>query len=419
MNCSLSLNRLLYLAFVSASAVTAACAGGFELNEHSARATGMGGAYVATLDEPTVLQVNPAGLSFLQGTSLSLGTTVLMPDYRFVGIAPSTASSKMLSQVLFPPNFYLTYTSRSGFGVGISATVPYLTNSEWDPNWVGARLATSSEVRSVFISPSVAFRMSPRLSLGVGLNLVATRLRFSHRVPLDSAWNDGTGTYQGDTQLDYGVQAGVLFCPGEQWSFGASYKSAVDVQLNGGSATFSDIPPSFTSEYPNANVSIGMKTPNEFHFGVGWRPLNVVHVETDLQYVLWSSFKSLSMAFSDPALRDTALQQNWSNTLCFRFGVELVMSDVTLRGGLVVDQSPVPDPYLSPWLPDANRVSYSVGVGYKVGEGLRMDFAYMYSKFADRTITNSMLEATPGIPFNGTYMAFESVVGLNVTYYWN
>ena len=394
-------------------------AGGFQVDEHSARGTGMGGALVASTGDPTSLSLNPAAISFIEGVHLSLGTTVLLPDYRFSGVAPSTSTSKMLSQVLFPPNVNLTYGSRSGFALGVSVTLPYLSSTSWSQDWVGGRIATASEYRSVFISPGVAVRVSSTLAVGLGVNIVSTHFLLSQRVGLDTSMVDGLATYLGDAKYSYGVQAGVLFRPEANWSFGASYRSKVSADLDGGSVTFADIPAALAAQYPDGQVSMNITTPDEFHFGIGWRPTRAVYLEGNVEYALWSSFESLQLKFASSALRDTMIPEHWNNTVTFRFGVELNVSDVTLRGGFMVDETPVPDQYLRPSLPDADKVGYSVGVGYKIGEGLRMDAAYMYMKFSDRTISNSLVEYSPGQAFNGIYRGFVSVVGLNVTYSWN
>ncbi len=48
-------------------------ANGFAVNEQSAIAAGMGGAFVAQADDPSAVYYNPAGLVQLKGTQISAG----------------------------------------------------------------------------------------------------------------------------------------------------------------------------------------------------------------------------------------------------------------------------------------------------------------------------------------------------------
>ena len=69
-------------------------------------------------------------------------------------------------------------------------------------------------------------------------------------------------------------------------------------------------------------------------------------------------------------------------------------------------------------IPDANREVISVGVGYEVGEGLTLDFAFQSIRYRERTITTSRVLTESGTPFNGTYLLSATVVGLSVSYSW-
>ncbi|HAL87456.1 MAG TPA: aromatic hydrocarbon degradation protein, partial [Deferribacteraceae bacterium] len=52
---------------------SAAFASGFAINEQGAKALGMGGAFAAQADDPTAVYYNPAGITQLEGTQVSLG----------------------------------------------------------------------------------------------------------------------------------------------------------------------------------------------------------------------------------------------------------------------------------------------------------------------------------------------------------
>ena len=58
-------------------------ANGFDIYEQSAKAVGLGGAFIAQADDPSAIFFNPAGIVQLEGTQLSLGVCPIMPTMRF------------------------------------------------------------------------------------------------------------------------------------------------------------------------------------------------------------------------------------------------------------------------------------------------------------------------------------------------
>jgi long-subunit fatty acid transport protein len=62
---------------------------------------------------------------------------------------------------------------------------------------------------------------------------------------------------------------------------------------------------------------------------------------------------------------------------------------------------------MGPELPDADRLNYMVGAGYKVGN-VTIDGAFMYVDKKDRTATNPQ--------FSGTWTGDAWLVGLDVGY---
>ena len=70
----------LALALASIVAPNLAHAGGFEYSAAGTRALGRGGAFMARADDPLALRYNPAGLAFLPGYQLELGSHLAFYD---------------------------------------------------------------------------------------------------------------------------------------------------------------------------------------------------------------------------------------------------------------------------------------------------------------------------------------------------
>lgn len=403
---------------------TAARAGGFQIPEQSARGTGMGGAVLALPGDPTTFHANPAALSFLDGTNFSLGSTILIPDQRFTPVGLDMPQAKMQAQVLFPPNISLSFSPGAGVGVGVCVNFPYEAGTEWNQDWVGSRLATKSDIRVLMVIPSVSVKLSDDCAIGLGLNVSTLRLLYEERIPITIAGAvppapDAFATYEARGNVSYGLQLGILYNANKIWTLGASFRSKVNMDLDQGKISFRDIPPSILGQYADGEFSTSVTVPAQIRGGATYHPFTWITLSGEVQYGLWSEFESVTIRYSNPARPKLYFPQNWNNTLAERFGFEFKFMDVSLRGGIRFERSPVPDAVLIPGLPDANATGYSVGLGYQVGEGLLLDFAYLLTHYADRSVGNSLLpfDAT-GAGFNGVYTGQTTSVALNVSYFW-
>ena len=413
---------LLFLAlFLSAPGITRG--GGFQMVDQSARAMGIGGAVGALIGDPTAMNSNPALLSFLEGTIFSLGATVNVPDERFYGVSPMTAETKMQPQVLFPPSICLSYTSPGGFAAGISVTVPYEMQTEWDPNWVGSRLVVKSDLRVAMVTPAISVRFSDDLSAGIGINLGLPRILYEQRFPFAAPANsiprsDGDVTYDGSGNVCYGVLIGLFYHVGDFLSMGASYRSHMNLAIDDGRVRYRGTDSVALS--PEGKFSTALVLPNQFLVGAVIHPFSWLNVYGDLEFSLWSEFSSVRIKYADPTLPDVLMNQDWSNTANARIGLEAAFSEFSVRAGIRFEKSPVPDATLSPGLPDATGTGYSLGFGYKAGEGLVLDFAYSLMRYNDRRITDSSIMVGPYVGgFNGVYSSQTASLAINVTYSWN
>ena len=420
-----STHRMVLGAILAFSISQKAAGGGFQIADQSARTMSIGGTMGALTGDPTAMRANPAVLSFLDGPVFSFGASVKVPDQRFYGVSPSTVETKMQAQVLFPPGICITYTASGGFGAGISVAVPYQIQTEWDQDWVGSRLATKSDLRVTMITPAISLKLSENLSCGLGLELGLPRILYEQRIPVtvpgdSTVQADGDVTHDGDGNVSYGVLAGIFYQAGELLSLGASYRSHMNLNIEDGRVRYRGMPQQIADQFPEGQFSTSLVLPNQFLAAATLHPFRWLNLSADLEYSLWSEFSSVRITYSNPTRPDVVMNENWNNVLNARFGLEAAFSDFSIRGGIRFEQSPVPDQWLSPGLPDASGTGYSVGFGYRAGEGLMLDFGYSIMQFNDRVVSNSALMSGP-YPggFNGLYSSHTASLSINLTYSWN
>src|SRR5688572_30889353 len=92
-----------------------ASAAGFQINEHNAAATGRASSVVATINDPSAIWHNPAGLANVEGTQFLVGGTLILPEgkYNGIGIASANATGEALewdanSTPVIVPNAYVS-----------------------------------------------------------------------------------------------------------------------------------------------------------------------------------------------------------------------------------------------------------------------------------------------------------------------
>jgi len=409
---------------------SSAFAGGYQINEHGARATGMGGAFVARALDGSAMYFNAAGLGFQKGFNVLVGTTLIFPSSTFTGPGAATTEAKMVSQVFYPSNLYASYGVNDQLVVGLGVYNPFGLGTEWDKDWVGRRLSVKTDLQTFYINPTVAYKINDDLSVGAGVSYVLANAKINYRVPTYSslapptpAAKDGTAGLEGDGNgISFNV--GVIYKPMENLSVGASYRSLVDIEFTG-DATFTDMQ-SLQSFFPGGEGKVSLPMPSNLQVGVAYDVIPELTLEVDYQLVGWSAYDKLEITLpTGPAapagLGGQPLQKspapsikNWKDGSLIRLGGEYkVNEELQLRAGYIRDITPQPTDKMEPMLPDADRNDLSIGAGYKINENLTVDASYLLVLFADRTST---YKPTTTTSFDGTYKSSVNLVSLNIGY---
>jgi long-chain fatty acid transport protein len=378
-----------------------AYAGGFQLNEHGARAMAQGGAWAARAYDGSAIFFNPAGLGFQKTSSVYLGTTIIMPTATFYGPTNLGQNTKneMVSQVFTPINLYATYPVTEDLVIGIGVNNPYGLGTEWKEDWTGRYITQKIDLMSFFFSPTAAYKISDNLSVGVGLNYATGDVTLSRMVsPGDAQVKlDLSGTGMGFT-------GGVIYKPTDALSVGVSYRSSVKIDAEG-TAKFTPT----SALFPEGDAAAALELPSTAFVGVAYKVMDNLEVEADYQYVGWSSYKELKIDFKKNNSSSIS-PKNYEDTYILRFGGEYTMEALQIRFGYLFDRNPVTDHYTEPLLPDSDRNGINLGVGYKINENLTVDASYLFLKFAERKVTGTEVQ------FDGVYQSSANLFGINFGY---
>jgi long-chain fatty acid transport protein len=400
------ISKLIVLSIFLIAVTASLFGGGFQLNEHGARAMAQAGAFAARANDPAALYFNPAGISYLKGTNILIGATLVSPTITFRGPTDlnSNKETDLESKNYFPINVYAIQEINETFSAGIGINNPFGLGTKWPDDWVGKTLSIKSEVQVFNINPTVAAKfLDDKLSVAAGFDYSLGSVEIIKEVNsfyppatvhLKAGLTDGHGM---------GYNLGVLYKPCNDMSFGASYRSPINLKIKG-NATFSQN----RSLFPEGEVTSTLNLPATAFIAGAYSPMEKLWIEFDAQFIGWSSYKTLDLTFKKDNSVSSSVK-NYKDTWIFRLGGEYELnSSVTLSAGYLRDLNPVPDQTVDPILPDADRNGFCVGFSYKINEKISFDLAYMYLPFDQRTTEVSDQN------FNGTYNTTTHLLGLNI-----
>lgn len=391
---------------------------GFQLyTEGSAEALGQAGAISGRDDLASLAWYNPAALAGTQQTQLQAGTVLVQIRTDFKSSLSPAFNESMADDWRVIPHFYYVQPMGADLTAQLSVNAPYGLITEWPDDWAGNLAAVYSEFSTIYITPSLAFRMNDRFSVAAGFNLVYADAELSASRDFSAVGGPDFGlrTVEGD-DVGFGCTASVHGRAGEDWSAGARFQSRVKLKLNGTVDLQSNpVPPNDTS-FPG---SAAVELPASVNAGLVNRSIDRLQLGVDVVWTEWSTYEDLTYRFGQGYPQVPGAMSNpevnpkrWDNVWSLRLGGEYDLADAwVLRAGYIWDQSPVGSATRAPELPGSDRQMIMAGVGWRMNS-LRIDLAYSYL-WAEEVRTGS--EVVDKVPIlAGRYDTVTHLVGLSV-----
>lgn len=436
----------------------AASASGFALIEQSA--SGLGNAFAAgaaATDDASVQYFNPAAMTELSGTRISVTGHLIMPSAKLddgqatvvtLGNIPVTGTVDEAGENGLVPNFYYirNLDAQTKFGLGINA--PFGLSTEYDKTWIGRYHAIRSEVMTVNINPALAYEVNDRLSLGVGLDAQYIKAELSSAVdsgsicyaqvlslggdpasscdPLNLTPGnqsvDSYATVKGD-DWSYGYNLGLLFKPADGTRLGFAYRAKVKQNLTG-DASFVNSPAfaaflnaGSSTLFSNTTVSAGIELPASAALSIAQQLTPELEMLGDVTWTQWSSFKELRITYAGTGQPDSVTSEDWNDTLRYAIGLSYKLDDrIKLRSGIAYDQAAVPDPqHRTPRIPDNGRTWLALGMSYASNDNLGFDIGYAHLFIHDAAIDNTT-EASIRHNLQGSYRLSIDIISAQLNY---
>ncbi|MHA6249494.1 OmpP1/FadL family transporter [Pontibacter sp. CAU 1760] len=393
-----------------------AMAGGYQVNLASQRQTGMGHTGTGLQTGTSSIFFNPGAMSFMRENGVTVGANLINSRIAYRAPEPSNTTALADNDFGTPFQLYGVFGVTEKLKLGLGVYTPFGSGVRWGNEWSGRYGLAEIDLKAIYFQPTASYQISDKLGIGVGFVIASGGVDLKRVLPVQNQ-NGMEGSIQldGGAETAYGYNVGVFYQPIEQLSLGLSYRSQVDIKVNEGDVTFSNIPAAAKASFPDGTTfNAELPMPSTLSFGVGYQPTDRLTLAVDVSRVQWSAYEKLRFDFSQPVAGNASSEsrRDYEDAMIYRIGGEYkVNGDLAVRAGAYYDQTPVQDGYLTPETPDADSRGLSVGLGYNVSDLISLDASFLYINKAERTDT-----ADKSNSIGGTYKSIAYIPGLAVNF---
>lgn len=392
---------------LAAGLAMAGCAGfshaaGFALIEQNA--SGLGNAYAgaaAVAQDASTVFFNPAGMTQLPDRQVVVAGHLIKPEAEFSGtVTPDIGGGNGgdAGGLAFVPNAYFAFRLTPDVHLGVGLNAPFGLKTEYDSTWKGRTQAIKSELKSINLNPSIAWKASESLSLGAGLSIQYAEATLSNSA-------NGAGIAE-VTGKDYGrgFNLGLLWQASAATRVGLAYRSEIEYTLEGDVA--------FSVATPlNGGVTAAATLPDSAVLSLFHKLSPKWELLADVTWTGWSDFKELRIVRNGGV--DLAVTpENWSDSYRYSVGANYHLNDkLTLRGGVAFDETPVSDAFRTARIPDEDRTWIAFGAQYRLSPRTLLDVGYTHLFIRDARISKT----ENGVTLSGSYDASVDILSAQLT----
>ena len=423
---------------------TGAWAEGYQINTLSAKQLGMGHTGTALKLGSESMIFNPGALGFSDRT---LDISGSVTGIKAVATATHKGQDYRTANGLSTPlAVNVAFKVFDNLQAGVSFYTPYGSAINWTNDWPGAELNQKVDLKVYNIQPTLSWRITPKLSVGVGMMISWGSVDLNKALVSGSSFDKLAASQglpsnlgnaaaasinlKGTSQISLGANVGVMYDIDKHWTVGANFRTKMGMKVEAGLAhvdyanEMARVALKKTLGLINeANFKSEMPCPYVLNVGVAYKPIPRLTLAADLQYTGWKTYKNLNIEFPEHlAPFNQHIRKDYKNAFAYHVGAQYAVTDRTdLRLGLMVDTSPVNKEYYNPETPGMTKIEPTVGFSFRPVKNLSVDVAFMYivgtgEKNAKCTYTD-LLTQQP-VTFEADYHvhAFAPSIGISYTF---
>jgi long-chain fatty acid transport protein len=397
--------RYCLLACVSAAALISglgdANAGGFAVREQSAQFQGSSFAGSAAGGGLSSMFWNPAATASVDGTNTESVASVVFGHQTehadsTSGLAPLGLTGDY-DHESFVPASYANYQVNDRLYLGLAMNSPFGLTTKPSSTWAGSPITNTVKVFSMDINPTIAYKLTPEITIGVGAQVEFFSVRLNSTavtLPVGGGTTLGGRETKGN-DWSAGATAGVLWQPRPGTSIGLGYRSPVeidtDVKCSGrGLSTFAaqggvtGLPTSLAN---CTNGHVDFVLPETVTLSARQDLSDRLTALGTVEWTHHSRIQTIYVKNSAGTAVDL-IPLNFEDGWLFSLGAEYKYSpSLTLRTGVAYEKSPTTDATRYVYAADSDRIWASAGATYKWSDRLSFDLAYSHLFFDDAKLT--------------------------------
>ncbi|CEO39940.1 outer membrane protein transport protein [Photobacterium kishitanii] len=355
-------------------------AAGFQLNAQSA--TGLGRAFSGDgviADNASTMAKNAASMTLFDAPALSLGMIAINTDVHVKNTQYNNRpiNDTSIGGTSYAPNIYYIQPINDKFSVGASLYSNFGTKTEFKDGYKADLFGGLTDVKSVNLGLSAAYRINQHFSVGGGLDVIYGSGKLQR-----GALPNGKNLIDIDADgVALGYNLGTIYEYNQNNRFGLSYRYSPTIEAKG------DIHAPL--DFSNQKLKIPLPSMLEFS---GFNKLNdKFAVHYSIQWIEWSAFDQLSTTGGSFS-KDYQWQNSWHYSLG---GTYYLNNDWTLRAGYMHDTSAQGN-LTSISVPDSDRNWLSGGFTYHLDSKSTIDFGLTYLIGKDVNVSEKQ-QLAPGI----------------------
>ena len=383
-------------------------AGGYQVRLQGNKQNGFGLIGTPLSNGSSSIFYNPGSLAFMNNKiDFELGASAILSSVAF---QKSGSNYQAETENPLGTPFYFYFAGKIGkvVALGLGVYTPYGSTSKWESQWAGKYLIQDISLSAIFIQPTISFNIGDRFGFGGGF------IYTIGGVEINKAIN-----YSGDAGVNLegkasamGYNLGLFFKPAENWSMGLNYRSRIDMEVEGGDATFT-VPESLQGVIPAENkFDAKLPLPANLDFGVAVQATDKLLIALEFDWVFWGVYDTLSFEFEQSGeLLNSDNPRKYHDTFIPRIGIEYAFSPkFIIRGGAYYDTSPADDKYFTPETVTLNTFAYTLGISWNPTKHFGLDFSFLQT-FG----LKSDMSYQPD-NFSGTYQTSALIPGLGLSF---
>lgn len=399
-------------------------AAGFALSEQNA--SGLGNAYAgaaAAAEDASTIFFNPAGMTYLEGSQIVGALHLIRTTGDFdnrnsqpAGVQPLGNEGGDFGSLASIPNFYYKQDINDQLKVGIGIGTPFGLKTDYDKNWLGRFQALKSELKTVNINPSLAWRLSEQWSFGFGISAMWAQAELTSAVNLGAI--ESTINNKGK-DWGFGYNLGAIYQITPDTRLGLAYRSKVEQHLKGDARSPFTALNGVPGSTLNTDITADLTLPETLSLSSFSRLDDHWDLLADITWTRWSQFQTLSI------LRDNgsntligSTQEHWNNTLRYSVGLNYRYSDsIKLRTGVAYDQEAIDNDRRTSRIPGNDRLWLSFGASWQYSPQTRLDAGYAHLFIKEASIYDDQRTPVPSKGLiDGKYDGSADILSLQFTH---